>query len=196
MQEAAGNGAQLVVLPEMWNCPYSNDSFPTYAGESAPVVLASPCILGFMLAILACNTLPPPEMKLSYCNVCLRGQQCRVQSPSTPDAARFCRGSHCARMSPLPMLPRACLCYHTLSEDIDGGSSPSTSMLSEAATAHRVTLVGGSVPERSNGKLYNTCCVYDNTGKLLAKHRCVYVTRGLMCQVAMWTVLLGSAVSL
>lgn len=31
-QEAASNGAQLVVLPEMWNCPYSNDSFPTYAG--------------------------------------------------------------------------------------------------------------------------------------------------------------------
>jgi hypothetical protein len=22
-----------VVLPEMWNCPYSNDSFPTYAED-------------------------------------------------------------------------------------------------------------------------------------------------------------------
>ena len=32
-QEAAGNGAKLVVLPEMWNCPYSNDSFPTYAED-------------------------------------------------------------------------------------------------------------------------------------------------------------------
>ncbi len=31
--DAAGNGAQLVVLPEMWNCPYSNDSFPTYAED-------------------------------------------------------------------------------------------------------------------------------------------------------------------
>lgn len=26
-------GADLVVLPEMWNCPYSNDSFPTYAED-------------------------------------------------------------------------------------------------------------------------------------------------------------------
>lgn len=91
IQEAASNGAKLVVLPEMWNCPYSNDSFPTYA------------------------------------------------------------------------------------EDIDSGASPSTSMLSAAAKAHGVTLVGGSVPERSNGKLYNTCCVYDDTGRLLAKHRKVHL---------------------
>ncbi len=41
-QTAAGQGAQLVVLPEMWNCPYSNDSFPTYAedidGKASPSV--------------------------------------------------------------------------------------------------------------------------------------------------------------
>ena len=33
MQEAAAAGASLVVLPEMWNCPYSNDSFPIYAED-------------------------------------------------------------------------------------------------------------------------------------------------------------------
>lgn len=87
LQDAARNGAKLVVLPEMWNCPYSNDSFPSYA------------------------------------------------------------------------------------EDIEAGPSPSTDMLAAAAAAAGVTLVGGSVPERSGGKLYNTCCVFDHTGKLLAKHR-------------------------
>lgn len=76
-----------MVLPEMWNCPYSNDSFPSYA------------------------------------------------------------------------------------EDIDGGSSQSADALAEAARAHGVTLVGGSIPERSEGKLYNTCLVYSKEGKLLAKHR-------------------------
>lgn len=44
VREAAGNGAKLVVLPEMWNCPYSNDSFPVYAedidGGEAPSVSA------------------------------------------------------------------------------------------------------------------------------------------------------------
>ena len=32
--EAAGNGAQVISLPEMWNCPYSNDYFRDY-GEPA-----------------------------------------------------------------------------------------------------------------------------------------------------------------
>eukprot|EP00195_Chlamydomonas_chlamydogama_P017009 CAMPEP_0202892380 /NCGR_PEP_ID=MMETSP1392-20130828/2095_1 /ASSEMBLY_ACC=CAM_ASM_000868 /TAXON_ID=225041 /ORGANISM="Chlamydomonas chlamydogama, Strain SAG 11-48b" /LENGTH=314 /DNA_ID=CAMNT_0049576305 /DNA_START=56 /DNA_END=1000 /DNA_ORIENTATION=- len=91
IQKAASQGAALVVLPEMWNCPYSNDSFPTYA------------------------------------------------------------------------------------EDIDGGSSPSVAALSEAARSAGVTLVGGSIPERSGGKLYNTCCVFSKEGKMLAKHRKVHL---------------------
>lgn len=35
-----------------------------------------------------------------------------------------------------------------------------------------MTLVGGSLPERSKGKLYNTCCVFSKQGELLARHRC------------------------
>jgi predicted amidohydrolase len=63
--------------------------------------------------------------------------------------------------------------FPTYAEDIDNGPSPSKDMLSAAAKAAGVTLVGGSVPERSDGKLYNTCCVFDHNGKLLAKHRWV-----------------------
>ena len=93
MQEAARAGAKLVVLPEMWNCPYSNESFPKYA------------------------------------------------------------------------------------EDIDAGASASVSAMSAAAKTNGVTLVAGSIPESSNGKLYNTCCIFDDQGKLLAKHRKVSLTR-------------------
>jgi len=91
---AAAAGARLVVLPEMWNCPYSNDSFPTYA------------------------------------------------------------------------------------EDFDrstAGDAPSYSALAGAAAAAGVTVVGGSVPERAGGRLYNTCCVFGPDGQLLAKHRCAAV---------------------
>lgn len=93
IQVAADQGAQLIVLPEMWNCPYSNSSFPTYA------------------------------------------------------------------------------------EDIDGGitNSPSLAMLSEVAREKKVTIVGGSIPERSGGKLYNTCCVVDKNGELKAKFRKVHL---------------------
>ncbi|KAI5669640.1 hypothetical protein M9H77_19493 [Catharanthus roseus] len=87
--EAAEKGAKLVLLPEIWNSPYSNDSFPVYA------------------------------------------------------------------------------------EDIDAGfdKSPSTAMLSEVARLLKVTIIGGSIPERSGDKLYNTCCVFGTDGELKAKHR-------------------------
>ncbi|XP_056174161.1 omega-amidase, chloroplastic-like [Syzygium oleosum] len=87
IREAVDKGAQLVLLPEIWNSPYSNDSFPVYA------------------------------------------------------------------------------------EDIDGGSSPSTAMLSEAAKALKVTIVGSSIPERCGDRLYNACCVFGSIGVLKAKHR-------------------------
>ena len=50
-------------------------------------------------------------------------------------------------------------------------NAQSVDALSEAAKAAQVTLVGGSIPERSDGKTYNTCCVVGPDGKLLAKHR-------------------------
>ncbi|XP_074286862.1 omega-amidase, chloroplastic isoform X2 [Silene latifolia] len=93
IEDAAQKGAKLVLLPEIWNSPYSNDSFPVYA------------------------------------------------------------------------------------EDIDAGgdASPSTAMLSEVAGALKITIVGGSIPERSGDRLYNTCCVFDSEGRLLAKHRKIHL---------------------
>ncbi|XP_059633190.1 omega-amidase, chloroplastic-like isoform X2 [Cornus florida] len=93
IEEAAEKGSQLVVLPEIWNSPYSNDSFPVYA------------------------------------------------------------------------------------EDIDAGgdATPSTAMLSELSRSLHITIVGGSIPERSGDRLYNTCCVFGNDGKLLAKHRKIHL---------------------
>lgn len=50
-------------------------------------------------------------------------------------------------------------------------SSPTLLMLSEAALCHNITIVGGSVPELANERLYNTCFVFGPDGKLKAKHR-------------------------
>jgi omega-amidase len=62
--------------------------------------------------------------------------------------------------------------FPVYAEDIDGGSSESVAALSAAAASAQVVLVGGSIPERSQDKLYNTCCVFGSDGTLLAKHRC------------------------
>ncbi|CAL5443770.1 unnamed protein product [Camellia sinensis] len=93
IEVAAKHGATLVVLPEMWNCPYSTDYFEKFA------------------------------------------------------------------------------------EDFDyKDSSPSFSMLSEVALGNRITIVGGSMPERrKNGQLYNTCCVFGPDGNLKAKHSKVHL---------------------
>lgn len=88
VQDAAERGANIVVLPEMWNCPYSNDSFPTYA------------------------------------------------------------------------------------EDISGGASKSFKAISATAKAMEVMVIAGSIPERQDDKLYNTCCVFDTDGSLLGSYRC------------------------
>uniref|UniRef100_A0A0D9Z2U2 CN hydrolase domain-containing protein n=1 Tax=Oryza glumipatula TaxID=40148 RepID=A0A0D9Z2U2_9ORYZ len=93
IEAAAAGGAKLVLLPEIWNGPYSNDSFPEYA------------------------------------------------------------------------------------EDIEAGgdAAPSFSMMSEVARSLQITLVGGSISERSGNKLYNTCCVFGSDGELKGKHRKIHL---------------------
>jgi len=47
-----------------------------------------------------------------------------------------------------------------------------TSMaLSEAAKKNNIYVIGGTIPERDNEKLYNTCTIWAPDGKLVAKHR-------------------------
>ena len=60
-------------------------------------------------------------------------------------------------------------------EDIYGGDSPSISMLLEVAAARKITIVGGSIPEKASGKVFNTCCVIGPDGQILAKHRKVSI---------------------
>ncbi|CUH95790.1 Omega-amidase NIT2-A [Propionispora sp. 2/2-37] len=88
--EAAEQGCQLVVLPEMFNCPYQTDYFAAYA-------------------------------------------------------------------EPYP----------------DGET---IQMLSEVASHYKIILVGGSIPERdTDGRIYNTCFIFDETGKLAGRHRKVHL---------------------
>ncbi|XP_054684104.1 omega-amidase NIT2 isoform X1 [Grus americana] len=47
----------------------------------------------------------------------------------------------------------------------------STRKLSEVAKECSIYLIGGSIPEEDDGKLYNTCTVFGPDGAMLAKHR-------------------------
>lgn len=50
----------------------------------------------------------------------------------------------------------------------DGNTSKA---LSECARKNNIFVVGGSIPEVDNSKLYNTCAVWNRKGELIAKHR-------------------------
>ena len=86
--QAAAKGAQVVVLPEMFNCPYAREYFKRFAAE---------------------------------------------------------------------------------------GHEASVAAMSRWAKENGVLLVGGSVPEREGERLYNTCFVFDEDGRQIARHRKVHL---------------------
>jgi omega-amidase len=100
LRRAAKAGAQLAVLPEIWNSPYATSAFAEYA-EILPSV----------------------------------GDD---ESSSTAD-------------------------------------SPSVQLLQQHAKDSNMWIVGGSIPENDNGKIYNTCLIFDPSGTLVAKHRKVHL---------------------
>nr|XP_006130749.1 omega-amidase NIT2 [Pelodiscus sinensis] len=51
----------------------------------------------------------------------------------------------------------------------------STQKLSEVAKECGIYLIGGSIPEKDAGKLYNTCTVFGPDGTMLAKHRKIHL---------------------
>jgi len=89
IRKASENGAQVISLPECWNCPYGNKFFGQYS-ESVP----------------------------------------------------------------------------------DGESSK---LLQQLAKELKVVLIGGSIPETDEGKLYNTSVVFDENGNLLSKFRKIHL---------------------
>jgi omega-amidase len=58
---------------------------------------------------------------------------------------------------------------------LDASKSPSTAMLIATARELKVFLVGGSIPEECDGKVYNTCIVVSPEGEIVAKHRKVHL---------------------
>jgi len=82
------------------------------------------------------------------------------------------------RNSDLVLLPEMFNCpYETdrfpdYAEEIPGRS---TELLSELAAACDAYIVGGSIPEQADGKVYNTSTVFNPKGEMIAKHRKIHL---------------------
>ncbi len=55
------------------------------------------------------------------------------------------------------------------------GHEESVRAMSDWARTNGVLLVGGSVPEVEEGRMYNTCFIFDETGRQIARHRKVHL---------------------
>ena len=59
-------------------------------------------------------------------------------------------------------------CFPKYGEEVGGEA---WLRMSAAARENGVYLVGGSIPEKENGKIYNTCFVFGRDGRQLGRHR-------------------------
>ena len=55
------------------------------------------------------------------------------------------------------------------------GHESTVAILSALAKELGIYIVGGSVPESADGKLYNTCFIFDREGRQIARHRKVHL---------------------
>ncbi|KAK8789396.1 hypothetical protein WA588_001281 [Blastocystis sp. NMH] len=56
-------------------------------------------------------------------------------------------------------------------KEVDATKSPSVAMLLEATRHHRVPIIGGSIPEYCEDKIYNTAMVMSPDSDVITKHR-------------------------
>lgn len=79
----------------------------------------------------------------------------------------------------IAILPEMFICpYDTqkfpiYAEDIK--NSETVSVISQTAKYNDMYVIAGSIPEIFEGKYYNTCLVFDRTGKIIGKHRKVHL---------------------
>lgn len=63
--------------------------------------------------------------------------------------------------------------FHIYAEDLENGKT--IRAIKKAAKELKVCVVAGSIPELSEGKIYNTCVAIDNSGNIIGRHRKVHL---------------------
>ena len=80
--------------------------------------------------------------------------------------------------SDIIVLPEMFICpydtslFKQYSEEQNGNT---LKIISEIAREKHVYIVAGSIPEKSDDKIYNTCFVFNREGKIIARHRKIHL---------------------
>ena len=100
--------------------------------------------------------------------------QMNVSADKSANIARACNMIRWAGNIDMAVLPEMFCCPYDNScfgdyAEAEGGEAYQA--MSAVAKEKGIYLVGGSIPELCEGKLYNTCYVFDPEGKCIARHR-------------------------
>ena len=104
--------------------------------------------------------------------------QMTVTKDREENIRRACRLVHEAGDVDMAVLPEMFCCPYDNAcfrqyGEAEGGAA--WQALSALAAARHIWLVGGTVPELAEGRVYNTCYVFDPEGRCVAKHRKVHL---------------------
>ena len=100
--------------------------------------------------------------------------QMHVSGDKSADIRRACELVRSAGKIDLAILPEMFCCPYDNACFRDYGEAAggeAYTALSSLAREQGIYLVGGTVPELTDGKVYNTCYVFDPTGACIARHR-------------------------
>jgi len=76
-----------------------------------------------------------------------------------------------AKIACLPEIWNAPYNMKKLSDYAESADGETVSFMRELAKKEKILLIGGSIPEKDGGKIYNTCFAFSREGELLARHR-------------------------
>ncbi|RNF12364.1 nitrilase [Trypanosoma rangeli] len=86
------------------------------------------------------------------------------------------RGANLAVLPECFMCPYGTKYFEEYSEEV-GPGFPTYDAISKVAKENNIWVIAGSIPERSDEKIYNSCMVFDSTGKLKHVHRKIHLFR-------------------
>jgi len=112
-------------------------------------------------------------IKIAVCQI-----RTETDRPQTMDKAKRMIYEAAAKGADFAVLPEMFNCPYSreyFKKFAHLGHEDTCAQLSAWAKDCGIYIVGGSVPETDNGKIYNTCFVYDREGRQIARHRKIHL---------------------
>ncbi|RNF06135.1 nitrilase [Trypanosoma conorhini] len=118
-----------------------------------------------------------PALRVTLCQMAVaKSKETNLSKAVGMITAAAKRGANLAVLPECFTCPYGTKYFEAYSEEI-GPGFPTYDAISKVAKENNIWVIAGSIPERSGEKLYNSCIVFDATGKLNHVHRKVHLFR-------------------